>query len=135
VKLYQADAPSNRQPPTLQPSVKMLEHGLARLESVYTNFRQMEFSVRDVQRMWLELTAMLDYMQIYKPRMDGYTPSASRIADTVGVFTHDLRVVQDFVTAGLPCWLIRPVSDFTNQIILKIVEPQRAEGIVSLGTH
>ena len=113
----------------------MLEHGLARLQSVYTNFRQMEFSVQDVQRMWLELTALLDYMQIYKPRMDGYSPSASGVADTVGVFTHDLRVAQDFFTAGLPCWLIRPASDFTNQIILKIVKPQCAEGIVTLATH
>ena len=67
VRLYEADTPSNKQPPILQPVVKMLEHGLARLQSVYTNFRQMEFSVRDVQRMWLELTALLDYMQIYKP--------------------------------------------------------------------
>ena len=135
VKLYQADTPSNKQPPILQPTVKMLEHGLAQLGSVYTNFRQMEFSMRDVQRMWLELTALLDYMQIYKPRMDGYAPSASGVANTIGVFTCDLRVAQDFVTAGLPCWLIRPASDFTNQIIQKIVKPERAQGIVSLTTH
>jgi hypothetical protein len=135
VKLYQGDTPSSKQPPILQPLVKMLEHGLARLESVYTNFRQMVFGLRDVQRMWLEVTALLDYMQIYKPRMDGYAPSASGVADTVGVFTHDLRVAQDLVTAGLPYWLIRPASDFTNQNILKIVKPQRAEGIVSLTRH
>ena len=94
VRLYEADTPSNKQPPILQPIVKMLEHGLAWLQSIYTNFWQMEFSVWDVQWMWLELTALLDYMQIYKPRMDGYSP---------GVFTHDLRVAQDFFMVGLPC--------------------------------
>jgi hypothetical protein len=31
----------------------------------------MEFGVRDVQRIWLEITAMLDYMEIFKPKMDG----------------------------------------------------------------
>ena len=135
VKLYQADNPSSKQPPILQPLVKMLEHGLVQLKLVYTTFQQMEFSMRDVQCMWLELTTLLDYMQVYKPHMDGYAPSASGVTNTVCVFMHDLRVVQDFVTAGLPCWLIHPASDFTNQIILKIVKLQCAEGIVSLTRH
>jgi hypothetical protein len=135
VKLYQADTPSNKQPPILQPTVKMLEHGLAQFVSLYTNFWQMEFSMWDVQQMWLELTALLDYMQIYKPHMDRYAPSASGVANMIGVFMYDLQVVQDFVTAGLPCWLIHPASDFTNQIIQKIVKPECPEGIVSLTTH
>ena len=67
--------------------------------------------------------------------MDRYAPSASGVANTVGVFTHNLRVVQDFVTAGLPCWLIRPASDFTNQNILKIIKPQCVEGTISLTGH
>ena len=67
MRLYEADTPSNKQPPILQPVVKMLEYGLAQLQSIYINFQQMEFGVWDVQWMWLELTALLDYMQIYKP--------------------------------------------------------------------
>jgi hypothetical protein len=95
----------------------------------------MVFGVRDVQRSWLEITAMIDFMQIYKPRMDGRAPRASSVADTLGVFTHEVRVAQDYVTAGLPCWLIRPASDFTNQNILKVVQLQRAEGIITLTAH
>jgi hypothetical protein len=34
--------------------------------SVGVNYRQMEFSVWDVQHIWLELTTLLDYMEIYK---------------------------------------------------------------------
>jgi hypothetical protein len=135
VKHYDANTPPERQPRILHPFVKLLEHGLARLESVNTNFRQMEFSVRDVQRIWLELTALLDYMEIYKPRMDGRVSSASEVSSTIGVFTHDLRVAQDFFTAGLPCWLIRPASDFTNQIIHNVVAPESAERTLSFSPH
>jgi hypothetical protein len=84
LKHYQAKSPSERQPQILHPFVKMLVHSLAWLESVYTNFHQMELQT------WLELTALLDYMEIYKPRMDGHAPSASEVANTIGVFTHDL---------------------------------------------
>jgi hypothetical protein len=135
LKNYQAKTPSERQPRILHPFVKMLVHSLARLESVYTNFRQMEFSIRDVQRTWLELTALLDYMEIYKPRMDGHAHSASEVANTIGVFTHDLRVAQDFFTAGLPCWLIRPASDFINQIIHKVVVPEDPKRTLCFRAH
>jgi hypothetical protein len=118
---------SSRVPPTLGPLIKMIEHGLARLEFVCTNFRQMQFGVRDVQRCWLDATATLDYMEVYKPRMDSWrlTVSASvpvGVADTIGIFTTELRVAQDFVHAGLPCWLIRPASSFADVNIL-LVEP------------
>jgi hypothetical protein len=135
VKHYQSKTPSELQPIILQPFVKLLEHGVARLELVNTNFRQMEFSVRDVQRIWLDITALLDYMEIYKPRMDGRLSSASEVANTIGIFTHDLRVAQDYFSAGLPCWLIRPASHFTNQVIHKVVVLERAERTLSFSAH
>jgi hypothetical protein len=135
VKQYQVKTPLEKQPTILHPFVKLLEHGLARLESVNTNYRQMEFSVRDVQRIWLELTALLDYMEIYKPRMDGRAPSASEVGNTIGVFTHDLRVAQDLFTAGLPYWVIRPASTFTNQIIHKVVALDPPGRVLSFSAH
>jgi hypothetical protein len=135
VKSYQVATPSERRPPILLPAVKMLEHALVRLQAVHTNFRQMEFGVRDVQRTWLELTALLDYMDIYKPRMDGYLPKADAVANTVGIFTTDLRVAQDFFTAGLPYWLIRPASDYIDQTILRVVKLELPEGLVTLTPH
>ena len=110
---------------TLGHLVKMIEHGLVCLELVWTNFCQMAFGVRDVQRCWLNLIAMLDYMEVYKPRMDsarlavGSLPA--EVADTVGVFTNDIRVAQDFFHAGLPFWLTRPVSDLGQTNILAVV--------------
>jgi hypothetical protein len=64
----------------------------------------------ELQRCYLELTAYLDYMTIYEPRMDGSRPPATRVEDTYGTFTSDPLVVQNFVTAGLPVWFIRPIS-------------------------
>jgi hypothetical protein len=115
--------PLSRFPPTLGPLFKMLEHGLQCLESVWTNFRQVAFGVRDVQRCWLEITAMLDYMTIYKPRMNSVAVNAvsAPVADTIGVFTCEVRVAQDFFQAGLPCWLIRPALDLAAINILKVV--------------
>ena len=106
VEKYAASSPAKHHPPTLKPYVKWLEHGLVQLESVYTTFRQMEFTMWSMQRVWLETTALLDYMEIYKPRMDGHSPPATCVADTIGAFTNSIRVAQDFFTAGLPCWLI-----------------------------
>ena len=124
VQVFMSNPSKSRAPRTLGPLVKMIEHGLVRLGSLWTNFRQMAFGVRDVQRCWLDLMAMLDYMEVYKPRMDSArlavgSPPAE-VADTVGVFTNDIRVAQDFFHPGLPFWLIRPASDLGQTNILAV---------------
>jgi hypothetical protein len=135
VKLYERATPQARRPPSVAPLAKWLEHGLVQLGSVHTTFRQTEFIVRDMQRVWLELWAVLDYMEIYKPCMDGRAPAAVEVADTIGVFTHSIRVAQDFFVAGLPCWLIRPFSELTDQNILEVVDLIPPEGYLTLGRH
>jgi hypothetical protein len=87
---YETITPMECCPLHLQPLVKWLEHGLLQLQSVYTTFRQTEFIVWDVQCMWLELWAVLDYMEIYKPQMDGHAPTAVWVADTIGAFTSSI---------------------------------------------
>jgi hypothetical protein len=125
VEAFTSNRTKSRAPPTLGPMVKMIEHGLVRLGSVWTNFHQMAFGVRDVQRCWLDLMAMLDYMEVYKPRMDSATLAMgsppAEVANTVGVFTNDIRVAQDFFHAGLPFWLTRPASDLGKTNILAAV--------------
>ena len=93
-------------PSSLGLLVKMIKHGLIHLGSVWTNFHLMAFGVRDVQRCWLDLTVMLDYMEVYKPWMDSARLAMSslpvEVANTVGAFTSDIHVAQDFFHAGLP---------------------------------
>ena len=120
---YTSPIPESRVPPMLGPLMKMLEHGMARLKSMWMNFLQMCFTVRDVQRCWLEITVILDYMTVFKPRMDSVTVNTPPhpVATTIGVFTMEVRVAQDFFLAGLPCWLIRPASAWCDINILKVV--------------
>lgn len=134
---YTSSIPESQIPLMLGPLMKMLEHGMARLKSMWMNFLQMSFTVRDVQRCWLEITALLDYMTIFKPRMDSpsvRTPSHP-VALTVGVFTSEVRVAQDFFHAGLPCWLIRPASVWSDINILKVVPLVTPENHLRLEPH
>ena len=122
-------------PSTLGPLVKMVEHGMARLQTVWMNFRQVSFSVRDVQRCWLEITAILDYMTIFKPRMDSMNTPPHPVATTIGVFTMEVRVAQDFFHAGLPCWLIRPASAWSDINILNVVPLSDPDNHLVLEPH
>ena len=115
VKTFMGNLSKSRAP-ALGPVVKMIEHGLLHLGSVSTNFHQMVFGVRDVQWCWLDVMAMMDYMEVYKPQMDSARltagPPPAKVADTVGVFTSDVCATQDFFHAGLPFWLTWLASDF-----------------------
>lgn len=109
--------------PISGPMVKMMEHGLLCLESVVTAYHQMAAGVQDVQRSWLEVVVMLDYMQIYKPHMDSpeYVIPPTQPANMIGVFTNEIQVAQDCFIAGLPVWLIWPVTEFIDVSIQQIV--------------
>lgn len=128
VQTYLQNTPSERVPQVLIPTVQMVKHGFIRLQSLSMAFRQLEFQVRDVQRFWLETVAMVDYMEIYRPRMDNaqlsISPDPPPVADRIGLFTSDVRVVQDHFQAGLPCWFIRPATAFNDQNILKVRQPE-----------
>ena len=134
---YTSSIPTPKVPSMVGPMMKMLEHGMARLESMWMNFRQMSFTVRDVQRCWLDITALLDYMLVFKPRMDSIAVNAPLhpAADTIGVFTSDIRVAQDFFRAGLPCWLIRPASVWSDINILKVIPISSPDGYLILEPH
>jgi hypothetical protein len=108
VTRYMSSITATQVPLMLGLMVKMLEHGMASPESMWMNFLQMSFTVRDVQRSWLEITAFLDYMLVFKPCMDSIEVNAPPhpAVDTMGVHTSEICVAQDFFCAGLPCWLI-----------------------------
>jgi hypothetical protein len=120
VKKYLQSIPPGRNSLMIQPSVKWLQQVLYQLHAVQMSFRHMEFVVRDLQSVWLNVWAILDYMEIYKPRIDGLAPPGDGVADTVGTFTTSIRVAQDLFLAGLPCWLIRASHEFDDQKIFAI---------------
>jgi len=135
VKKYEQSTPPERNSPIVQPSLKWLQQVLDQLHSVQMSFRHIEFVVRDLQRVWLHVWAILDYMEIYKPRMDGHALPGDGVADTVGTFTMSIRVAQDMFLAGLPCWLIRPSGTFVDEKIFAIGEIFHPKDYVILEPH
>jgi hypothetical protein len=85
--------------------------------------------------MWLHVWGILNYMEMYKPRMDGQAPPAPGIADTIGTFTTSIRVAQDMFLASLPCWLIRESKTFDNKKIFSIAEVFHPKDYIILGPH
>jgi hypothetical protein len=135
VTKYQQSTPAKQNSPIIQPSIKWLQQVLDQLRSVQMSIRHIEFIVRDFQRVWLHVWAILDYMEIYKPRMDGHTPPSDGVADTVGTFTTSIRVAQDMFLAGLPCWLIRPSRTFGEEKIFAIAEIFHPQDYIVLAAH
>ncbi|KIJ92392.1 hypothetical protein K443DRAFT_649489 [Laccaria amethystina LaAM-08-1] len=74
---------------------------------------------------YLELTAGLDYLYIYKPRMDGILPPTTETAETIGAFTMDSTIVQEFTKAGLPVWFMHPVHTLPGVRVDSIVETRK----------
>ncbi|KAK0467505.1 hypothetical protein IW261DRAFT_1574018 [Armillaria novae-zelandiae] len=80
-----------------------------RMRSVMMDSMTICVQVAAMQSYWLELVAGLDYMEHYQPLM--------------GTFTVNLDVAEQHIRAGIPVYLIRPVDQFSNQVILKAEEP------------
>ena len=99
------------------------------------SFCHAQFVVCDLQRVWLHLWAMLDYMEIFKPRMDGLAPPSQGVHDTVGCYTNSIWVAQDMYTAGLPSWLIRSSASSTNQKIVSMGDIFHPEDYLILELH
>ena len=116
---------TDRPNPLLLLLATSMRHALSRLRSLKSAFGQMRFGVTEFQRYYLEIYALLDYLQIYKPRMDGAQPAATAVANCIGIFTNVVHVAQDFQTAGLPVWLIHPwkAGPFPYNV-LQVVTPQ-----------
>jgi hypothetical protein len=102
--------------------VKAMQDACQRLGSLKTTFSEMRFGLTEFQRYYLEIHGFLDYMEIYRPRMDGKKPPAETVASCVGAFTFVPRVAQDFHTAGIPVWLIRPSKMWDSPIHCNILE-------------
>ncbi|KAF9034759.1 hypothetical protein BJ165DRAFT_1533811 [Panaeolus papilionaceus] len=64
-----------------------LSNALICLSSLQTTYTQMRFTITEFQHYYLELVRLLDYMEIYQPRMRGQVPAASSVDDCIGVFT------------------------------------------------
>jgi hypothetical protein len=88
-------------------TLKLLLH---HLEFISTTLRTMQIIVRETQRICLELRALLDFEEIFKPRMAQGMSVTCVDPDIIGAFTNDLGVCDALFRAGIPVWLVRPSS-------------------------
>ena len=105
---FMSTEPSGKKNEVIPSFMTVVMQGMKRLENLPMSRCQVFMNVRYVQRCYLELLAALDYLEVFRPRMRGLRPAASIAELRMGVFTYDPIVVQDFMHAGLPVWLICP---------------------------
>ncbi|KAK0191923.1 hypothetical protein F5146DRAFT_1135646 [Armillaria mellea] len=102
-----------------------LEALVNRTRSVMTDSMTIRVQVAAMQSYWLELVAGLDYMECYQPMMNGKTQRDDTFNSSylMGTFTINLDVAEQHIRAGIPVYLVRPVEQFSNQVILKAERP------------
>ncbi|KAF5336277.1 hypothetical protein D9758_014498 [Tetrapyrgos nigripes] len=93
-----------------QCSQRLLER-MNRLHSLLLTFRQICYTIASLQRLFLELHALLEYCTIYKPRMAGKSLPASIAAAVVGAWTSNLEAAEALFRAGIPFWFLRRVDE------------------------
>ncbi|KAJ6632010.1 hypothetical protein B0H10DRAFT_1937737 [Mycena sp. CBHHK59/15] len=77
-----------------------LKHLMFQLQHLPTNPRMTCFTITKCQRYALEAIGLVDYLEIYLPRINGNAPPATYVADTVGVFIGNDQLAQEFFQAG-----------------------------------
>ncbi|KAJ7252242.1 hypothetical protein C8J57DRAFT_1520081 [Mycena rebaudengoi] len=105
-----------------------LRLGLERLQILPVSYQQMVTDVTSLQRAYLELTGLLEYLSVYQPRMNDPNEHGTRCPDeTMGAFVFDPLVAQSFRKANLPYWFVRPIAAFQKtivQTIRDVVDPR-----------
>jgi hypothetical protein len=109
-----------------------LTRGLNRLRAISMSYREALISVRYLQRLWLELRALMDYLEIYRPRMELHSSAPPKVANVIGCFVHDVHVAERLFAAGIPYWLVRENSTFSSENILSIVTPIPPDNLLQL---
>jgi hypothetical protein len=132
VESYRKKSPN----PMVPLLARAMDDALVRLHSLKSPFGLMWFKVTEFQRLYLELYALLDYLEIYKPRMDGLQPAATTVANCIGAFTHNPQIAQYFHIAGLPIWLIQPweTGPFPHNV-LSVISPLDPTDSLCISPH
>jgi hypothetical protein len=77
------------------------------LKFIFTSFFTVRLGVCQLQRVYLELTSLLDYEEHYR-----FGRSSKWIANLnmMGAFTTELAICEHLFQVGIPVWLVRPSS-------------------------
>ena len=95
----------------------VLANLLYRLQAISMSFHTMKLIVRELQQVFLELLAFLDFKEIYR---HGRRETVV-VHHLMGAFTTSQLVCQGMLDAGLPVWLIRPYDTLHSICIQDMV--------------
>ena len=105
---------------------------LYHLEFISATFHATQVVVRETQRLSLELRALLDYEELFRPRMASAVSLYRVNADITGAFTNDLAICDTLFRAGIPVWLIRPYTVLASIRVKALARLQFADGTIPL---
>lgn len=97
---------------------------VARLRASPMSFQDITTQVANFQRIWLDLHALLDSVEIYHPRL--YSPDLPPpLADLklMGSFTNNQEVANKMFKSGIPVWLVRRKDQMSEDIKIKQIVP------------
>lgn len=134
VEKYQKSTPDSSSLVSLL--VRAMDDALIRMRSLKSTFGLTWFKITEFQRLYLETHALLDYLEIFKPRMDGNQPPATTVANCIGAFTNLPHIAQHFYRAGLPIWFIQPwkTGPFQHNVIT-VVSPLDPMDSLCISAH
>ncbi|TFK59844.1 hypothetical protein BDN72DRAFT_905487 [Pluteus cervinus] len=119
---WKQDNPTSSALTIVNPLMLSLSHAFSQLECLALTFSNTSLVLRSIQRAWLELQAVIEYVDVFQQRMNGRVtpPSPHDIAPTIGAFVSITRQAQDLFTARIPFWFIKPINNFTIENILEL---------------
>ena len=112
-----------------------LHRTLSRLRAVAMTRKEVLFECRQVQHQWMELRALMDHIEIYEPHMDGHIPPSKATANVMGCFVREAHVAERLFSAGVPYWLMRPLSSFSTENILAITSVIQPKDVLELDDY
>jgi len=85
----------------IQNLLHTMNHSGVRICSLQTTFLEMTFGVTEFQRYFLKVLSLIDFLEIYKPRMQEWAPCATSATDCLGTFTNNPQFAQQLFDASL----------------------------------
>ncbi|RDB18590.1 hypothetical protein Hypma_014783 [Hypsizygus marmoreus] len=110
---------------------------LNHLSLLPASLRTMQLLVYETQRLYLELLAIVDLIDIYELWMLGHLPikPGTKVACVIGAFTNDLTVCADLQCAIIPAYLVRPSELIHTMQICEVVTAHVPEGFIPTEEH
>lgn len=94
---------------------------LAYITNFYLPLVELRRGVVEICRAWLYSVAWLDYMDVFHKLIGTNPYMFPHARHVMGSCTYDPLVVTSLAAAGIPVWLIQPITTFKNQNVWRVV--------------